>query len=499
LKRFLLAIAFVLGLSCVGHAQCTAGTNGLAVSTAGCGNTGDAYEGGGVPAATTFAACGFDFSAGGNFRLTGNIGSDASAACLNFNFPAASINLDLGGFTVTGAVNASSTNRSPNVVYNGTINCTLTSYCLQFNTYGRMHHLTVTNSSGSVSGSVAINIAGVEPLAAGYLGLRIDHVTATVASTPNAGRTQVIRDSGGNKGPAGRSISVEIDHDLLTCSDDASACQGAELFTADGSYVHNNLFNLPTTCPDCTDSARATIFDQMAPGEFAFNVVNTRANRAVRARSQAVYAGTIKVHDNAFKNILTAGREGAIVNGENDNNLNSIPMDVYNNSFELGPSGNGFVCSAAINCNGYNNTVTCVSGDCSVVGYFGVAQVPSTSYGTSGTILRLTNNTVSVLTAAGKPAALACASPPGNAAYDCAASAVATLTSTVQICNSGTAVGNGTIEAVSCLQLGTVPNLGMFAWLGSGSGRSLLRDAFAQLNEWVFYSVIEDRWRDYRS
>jgi hypothetical protein len=234
-----------------------------------------------------------------------------------------------------------------------------------------------------------------------------------------------------------------VDHNLITCSDNASACQGVELWDAPNSYVHNNLIILPANCSLCSDSARGIIFDKGSNnGVAAYNVVVTWANRAVRVRQSA----HISIHDNQFSDVTTPGRYAAIHVGESNVGIDDDFVSAFNNTFELGPGGNGVVSSAAADVNVYNNTLTCLNNDCSTIGFFALTDVPDqVAADQVGTSITLGSNDISALSALGKPAVKVCG-PPGNPAYQCAGSKAATSTGIV--CNSGDAVGNGSIKDV---------------------------------------------------
>jgi hypothetical protein len=415
-----------------------------------CGSVGDPYEGGPAPLAQIpISGCNTNLTLGGNYVLTQNIGLDSGVTCLRWFFPGGGINLDLAGHTVTGRVDMSQTNQPSNVIFNGTINCSTGTACLEWPTGGRIHHITITNSAGlfGVLGSIGINIEGIESSSLPFLTLRLDHNNITITATPNAQRTEAIRNDGANgTNPAVRSISVEVDHNILTCSDNASACQGAELFASRGSFVHHNQINLPSVCTLCGESARGTIFDS-SNGEFAFNNVLTNANRGVRVRSFPT-SDIVIVHDNAFRNVLAPGRIAAVHVGENDVNLSTINVFVYGNLFELGPGGNGVVSAAAKNVFVRNNIVSCVNGDCSTAGFLALTDVPAGSYGTTGTDITVSNNNVNVLNSVSRPAVKVCQSP-GTAGLTCGFSSTQSLQTSATICNSGTAVGNGMINIVS--------------------------------------------------
>jgi hypothetical protein len=182
----------------------------------------------------------------------------------------------------------------------------------------------------------------------------------------------------------------------------------------------------------------------MSGGDFSFNTIVTRANRGVRVRSFPC-TQTINIHDNYFTDILQSGRKAAVHVGENDHNLSNIVVNIYNNSFELGPGGNGVVSIAAMNVTAYNNTVTCLGGNCSGAGYFALTDAPYAGYAPTGTTLYLKNNNVSVLASAGLPAVMVCGS--GAAGPNTCTNLPSTTAATV--CNSGTAIGTGTITSAN--------------------------------------------------
>jgi hypothetical protein len=483
--RLACIIAVIVALSCFGHAQavgCGATAGGVETDESDCGRVGDPYGGAGAPPGQqAISACGALSTAGGsNFVLTQNIGSDATVNCITTSFPSALINLDLGGFTVTGGVDISTTNQHLNVVMNGTINCTSGTLlaCLMFLDTGSIHHLTIQQTAAnpaSCLGLTNIKIVGNEPVGNPLLDLRIHHVTSTIPECDGANRTANVSDAGvsgcspgtvygSTCNPTTRSVSIEFDHNSMTCSNNASSCQGVDFFSSSKPYAHNNLFTLPAVCDaghSCQDSSRGIVDENGPPGEHAFNTFITRNNRGIRQRSGGIDSlpGTMLIHDNYFKNIQTTGRAAAIHIGENDNDINDTVVDAYSNAFQLASGGQGAVSSAAKNFTLENNIVTCTP-DCTSVGFFALTQVPSLSYGATGTQFLVKNNNVAALTAAGKSAGMACASP-GNALYTCAADANATLTTTLSICNSGTAVGNGTILIVNCNPV--APNTSMFA------------------------------------
>jgi len=400
-----------------------------------CGNVGDPYEGGSppvVPPGNHITACKTDIGTG-NWILDNDVGTDPAVLCLQAYFPGGTVNLDLGTHTVTGRVNIQDQEVPDlSVLMNGTIICN-TSYagghaCLGIRTIGRFHHLTVTQQNAEPLAAIKIEYGATihSPPE-----VRLDHITSTVGPSPTTGRVRNVYS---------QTASIEADHNYIVCLDDTSVCQGFELGQARYSYIHHNYISLPQSCSACTGDSRGILFDYCRDGEASYNEILTGNNRAVRVRADnPVYTEPVNIHDNLFRNILVPGRLAAVHTGENDNNLQIQPVNIYNNIFQLGPSGNGIVASSASNVTAYNNTVTCVSGNCSSVGYFAFTDILSSA--PAGSDFWVKDNDVSVLTSAGKIAVKVCG-PAGNPSYVCT---YAAGTSSARVCNTGTVVGNGTM------------------------------------------------------
>jgi hypothetical protein len=435
------------GTSATASSAFTFGTAQIGCGTD-CGNVGDPYEGKGrPPSQQPISACA-TITAAGNFIVTQNIGTDPTAMCLHVYYPPGPVNIDLGGRTVTGTVGLG-TNQSPNIIFHGTIFCNVAygstngGACLNWGTRGRIHHITVENTNANPLSNIdtggTVSSSTTSPV------LRIDHVTSTVVAAPHSNRTRNFRDDGSSgSNPAITSLPEEVDHNLITCSDNASACQGVEMYDAPHSYVHNNMIVLPVVCSLCTDSARGILFDHHSDnGEAAYNEIVTRSNRAVRVRQ----SHHISIHDNLFENITIGGRLAAVHVGESNVGIDNDFVDVFNNTFGLGPRGNGVVSSAASQVDVYDNTINCMNNDCSGIGFFALTDVPDTvPADQTGTTMLVKNNDISSLTKAGKDTVKVCG-PPGSVAFKCVGSSSATSSATV--CNSGTAVGNGKIVNVN--------------------------------------------------
>jgi len=422
----------------------------------------------------------------GTYGLEQDIGADPTKVCLASRYPGGPITIKLNGRTVTGLIDLSQTNQTANkIVGPGTVlgrdgtgiklgikdvvdnitlsmdsakNCNRTAVPAWSATasfasgdcasaageiYRSLRDANTNHpvgdgvwwtSGAACPGLVGIVFLGIEKSSDPFLQSKVLNSRVSVGRCDGAHRTQAIRASGQSSPGANRSASLEVSGNTITCADNASSCQGVELWVGAGSSVHNNVFNMPADCATCLDSARATVFDGNDGGAFYKNVVNVHNNRAVRVRSDGSLR-EIKIYANTFKDIRTSGRFGAIHIGENDNTLQTQPVNVYSNTFELGPDGNGVVCAQSSGCDIHDNRVTCVS-DCAKVGYFGLAQVVA-NYALTGTVLTLRNNDVASLTAAGKPAAFACGEK---------SCVVEKAFATVVTCKSGAASGAGKIQ-----------------------------------------------------
>lgn len=405
------------------------------------GPCGDPYEGLAAPAnQQPISACNTNITAGGNYKLTQDIGTDATQMCIKFYYPSGSINFDMGGHTITGCVSLR-TNQGNNVIFNGSIVCNGgdVSSALYFGTAtGRVHHIFVQNSLSTGGFNILDQSTGVAGTA---IQLKFDHIASTVPPTPNANRTRNIAVDGSTTATA---PPVEAAYNYITCQDNASACQGVELYNAPYSSIHDNYFNLPTSCTSCTDTPRGIIFDHTSDNSQAYNnYFLVLANRGIRVRN----SHHINIYNNNFDQVMAPGRFAAVHIGENDSSLDDDFVYVYGNSFTLGPGGNGVVSAAATDVYVYNNSVSCANGDCSGVGYFALGQVPAATYAQTGTTITVYNNNVSALDAAGKAAVMACG-PPGDAAYRCAGSLTAT-SSAIVYSGQGTAVGNGAVNKMT--------------------------------------------------
>jgi hypothetical protein len=434
-----------------------------------CGNVGDPYEGGSYPAHTDVSACGTLTPTGSPtyYQLTGDIGSDPTVLCLNVYYPSGSLSLDLAGHTVTGQVKIQGNqNLSGSTVLNGTIACDTTGYTLtgclvidgtNLTSQIRAHHLTLNQTNPQAS--LYANFAATSDYWGGGSGLgrgvRLDHITSTTASKPDANRTYLIR-TGGNSSPTSVHMSFEADHNNLTCSADTNTCQAIAFLLSKNVVAHHNLINMVQRTTAATHG-RGILCDGVGKEsvltgcEVYDNDIYANNNWAVTVRESEVACeyDNVQIHDNYIHNIRATSYGAAIFLGGNTGLTgdgmtgclgNYVNTNVYNNTLEMN-DGNAVSVDAIHGPVIRNNTVTCTT-DCSSAGWF--AQTIEGYAGAvflSGTDMTVKDNDVSVLTAAGKNAVKVCG-PAGNPSYVCNEPAA---TTSATVCNTGTVVGNGQI------------------------------------------------------
>lgn len=414
---------------------------------------GDPYEGKGSPPHQRKIASCTTISSPGNYELTGNIGGDAAATCILIDYHVQPLNLDLGGYTITGAIFDRS-NGDGNTIYNGTITCNrdTTAYpqaCLNFYSQSevttaqwRAHHLVINQLN-----EVGKHIQMEQDRPAAYKGhgsglgmaCRVDHIWWT--SIPGTGSNSSFRYGSINSQGY---CNTEMDHNYVHCTNGAtlSNCQGLG-GTAPYMYLHDNDVVLDYS--SFGDTARGLMCDygnnNSGGGvggtcDMYNNLITATNNRAIRYRSTSTNPQSGNVYNNTIYNIQTTGRLAAIHIGENDVSLQLNNLNIYDNSFELNRGGNGIVVGAATGVTIHDNKVTCYQGTCVSVGYF--AHTDAWDYAHNGTSMTVTNTNLP--SGLSTPAVELCG-PVGNPLYGCTDSPTQTTSATV--CNSGTAVGNG--------------------------------------------------------
>jgi hypothetical protein len=433
-----------------------------------CGNVGDPYEGHGPPSnQQPISGCTTISKSSTNYKLSGNIGSDPTAACLTIDYNVHDMSLDLGGFTVTGAIFDHGAGNG-NIIFNGTVTCNrnTSAYpqsCVNayFNYGGgpptteqyRLHHLTVNQQNqNGVQIQIEADLPGKYSGGGSGLGMpcRIDHTSwdSSAISPPPDGTD--------SRYGATRQIgycNVEYDDNYIHCGGaPLNACQG--IGGAITSYAHNN----EVLMDNLVDALSGRAFDCDAGAgvggtcDIYNNYVVAMHNRAVRYRICTIglsCAGVQNgnVYGNQILNIQQGGRAGTIHIGETDVALEHANIQVYGNTLELNPStaggtatpGNGIVVAGAEGVTIHDNIVTCYGGNCAGAGY--VLTTDTWPY--AGDVTSATIKNTTLTSGWGSNAAVMVCGPGNPTQYNCTDDphGVASVT----YCNTGTVVGTGKI------------------------------------------------------
>jgi len=353
--------------------------NPVSTTTSNCvnsiyGDCGDPYEGlGPPPNQQAISACGKTIGASGNYKVSQNIGKDPTATCITINYNTTHVNLDLGGFTVAGAIFDLSGNG--NTIYNGTVTCNRdqSAYpqaCVDIynqitSAQARVHHLAVQNQH-ELNGVWAVMFEMDNPgaYAGGGSGLgmpcRVDHVAMTSITGTGVGNRYGGIESQGN-------CSAEFDHNYIHCTGGLlNGCQGMGVGQIPFAYLHDNEVQMDAVS-GTTQDGRALMCDQGAgvngTCDIYNNLVFASNNRAIRYREfpagcpggagpWGVQHG--KVYNNTISNSEEKGRIGVIHVGEDDCNLMPTAINVYNNHIELNGE-NGIVVVSANGVTAYGN------------------------------------------------------------------------------------------------------------------------------------------------
>ena len=424
-----------------------AGGCGPGTDNSGCGNVGDPYQGQGQPPANaTISGCGAlsPPSPGYVYRVTANIGTDATHACLTWSYTRPFV-LDLNGHTVTGMISGRM-NPYGLTIMNGTVNCNSSSTgCIDVTqgsaptAYDKIHHLTL-NQAALGGRCINFNQENIyTPVSTRYL--QIYNVQGTL---PNAdegnGRAYLIWVGGV------ATIAAEVWNSTVSPGGNLDQFQGIVMAVTVGSYVHNNYIVLPhptySTSGDPTD--RGILFDcegKVGSGcgsnTAAYNVIVADNNRAIRVRGEI---GDV-IHDNVILNCRAGYGTGCIMVGGTDVYTEATAAEIYSNTIELN-DGEGIFLEASSyhTANVHDNTVTCYLGNCSNAGWFAytLSEEPGYPDPIAGPILTVKNTTFPS-NWGGRNAVMSCG-PPGNSAYTCGMPGNA---ASVTYCNAGRVVGNG--------------------------------------------------------
>ena len=307
LMRRLILFVLALSLSAVLHGQSSlTGSASLSGSVVfgstttcygNCGNPYASYPGGVMPdesSWTAIASCIGALTPSTNYYLSGDVGSTPSANCLQVR----NQTVDLRGHTLTGTIRwDSNQNVSGLTIFNGAVNCNLadgTYYgCIEvvdgspLSADCTLHHLTVDNAADPGTGAVrSIHAESDGTAAPSTAKFYIYHDTIVVETAATSSRAIAINLTTND--------NVEAAWNLLTCSTNASACQGIQLIptrTDSGSFLLHDNEILLNSSPSMPQSARGIALsgpDSSTTGPAGFLVYNNlctaNTNRCFRAR-----------------------------------------------------------------------------------------------------------------------------------------------------------------------------------------------------------------------
>jgi hypothetical protein len=428
----------------------TAGGCGPGTDNSGCGSVGDPYEGQGQPSANAKVfGCGAlsPSSSGYVYRVTADIGTDATHACLTWSYTQPFV-LDLNGHTVTGMISGKM-NPYGITIMNGTIKCNSNSTgCIDVQhdaapaAYDKFHHLTLNQAA---LGGRCINFnqnAIYNPVSTRYV--QIYNVQGTLPNANEGGsRAYLIWVNGANTVPA------EVWNATVSPGANLNTFQGIAFYAMPGGYAHNNYIVLPHPSYNLGlyDTDRAILFDcegkvgsPCGSNIAAYNQIVADQNRAFRVRSET---GDV-IHGNLIQNCrLNLPAEACIHIGDTDTQGEATSAEIYGNTIEMNDgAGIELGGDSSGTANVHDNTVTCYLGDCSRAGWFAFTSLWETAFPHPTAAGTLTvKNTTFPSNWGSRNAVMSCG-PPGNPAYTCG---VSDDTASVIYCNTGTVVGNGTV------------------------------------------------------
>jgi hypothetical protein len=381
----------------------------------------DAYatEGGAPnPAAIVLTACqSAALATNGSYRLGQNVTVPAGTAGQNCFLLGAGAKLDLAGFTITGRVNRNGDSNGV-AVFNGTINCNWPDSgsdagCVRLTSTSssssalRIHHLTITNTGNATRGIHVDWPLAAKPAAPS---IRIYNNTIVVPSQPAVSRSFAASVIGSNH-------VVEFFNNDITCVADAAACQALFCFRAAECRFHHNRVDMVHNTT--AQSGRAILFDgSVQAGEAWNNLIIANNNRAIRIRD----SHDIRIHNNQFLNIENNGAGVIHLADPDAGAVNDLRVLIDDNAFELA-GGSVIFIRNGFNATVRNNRFSCL-GSCNL-SKFGVVRAP------------LAPGTKSVLNLEENPNVILYMAPVQNTVE---------TGGTLNLCNSGQAGGNGTIN-----------------------------------------------------
>ena len=316
-----------------------------------------------------------------SYQLQHDIGTDDAAVCLKLSGP--NIHVDLGRHTVRGRISGKAIDINGIVIANGTVSC-------NFGDTETDHGCIELTSEAASSRTVQIRDLNVRQLSTVTdNAARAIHIDWTAASNTLSPTTPSVRLSGinasdsaskGHRSPVlgvqGSGVTVEADHNQLTCPTGANACQGIVCYGVHGCWIHANRIVLASN-PRIEETARAILFDQLNQksndfGEAWNNVIVANEGRAIRIRG----AFNVWVHDNRIESVEnsteTESYVGAIHLGDPDAGVDNLKdTRIFHNTIELGRRGVVIFARNSRDAVVENNTILCKA-PCTEAGFASV-------------------------------------------------------------------------------------------------------------------------------
>ena len=306
-----------------------------------------------------------------DYQLQQDVGLDQRAVCFRIAGP--NVHLDLHGHTVQGRIAGKAIDVNGIEIDDGTVNC-------NFGDTETDHGCIELTSEASPSKTVFIHDINVKQLSTvsdnAARALHIDwtaksgSLPVTTPAVRLSGITASVSASKGHRSPVlgvqGSGITVEVDHNQISCPTGSNACQGIVCYGIHGCWVHANRIVLAPSVR-IEETARAILFDQLnqSPTDFGEawnNIIVANEGRAFRIRS----AFNVWVHDNRILSVEnssdTQNYVGAIHLGDPDSGVDDLKdTRIFRNTIELGRRGVVIFARNTRDAIVENNTILCVA------------------------------------------------------------------------------------------------------------------------------------------
>ena len=283
------------------------------------------------------------------YQLQQDVSTNQNAVCFRIAGP--DVHLDLHGHAVQGRISAKAIDVNGIEIDDGTVTC-------NFGDSDTDHGCIELTSEASPEKTVFLHDLNIKQLSTvsdnAARALHIDwtarsgSLPVTTPAVRLSGLTASVSASKGHRSPVlgvqGSGITVEVDHNQISCPAGSNACQGIVCYGVHGCWVHANRIVLAPS-DHIEETARAILFDQMKQTPTAFgeawnNIIVANEGRAIRIRS----AFNVWVHDNRILSVDNQNESqsyvGAIHLGDPDSGVDDLKdTRIFRNTIELGQRG----------------------------------------------------------------------------------------------------------------------------------------------------------------